>query len=627
MVPSGPTSSVYGRLRLPGMWPDRRPGRGSGAVPANRPADRASTTCSARLETLARIASTSRTRAVSRLATKSPRRGCGVPNSTCRPSARHRAKPPSSSVTRGWPNTRSIHQARGALRLVPDPSYTTTVWSTEMPSACMPTVNWSADGRVCGSPLRGSECASRSNRTAPGMCAAANSAAASRPAPGRYQETSTGRTAGSRSRSASQAVETSAGTDSPPVMRGGLAVGLLEALHELHQRATALDRHGVVDARAHAAGGAMALEPVESGLRRLGDEPRLRLVARAAEADVHDRAALPLDGAPEVPALVEEVVEDARLLRVPLRHPREPARVADPLEHLAHHVDPEGGRGIVERFRLRVRPVLQHRCEVGGRPLDEILPDDHQHDAGGAEVLLGARVDEPVAAHVDRTAVHVARRVGDERHPGGRRRLGAPLGSVDGVVGGEVHVGRRGGIADRRGGRNGEVLPRLARHRLVHRADMLRLGGRPLGPAPGHQVVRRAPLREEVHRHHRELRRRAPLEEEHVILVGNAGEIAALPLRVGDHGVEDLAAMTVLHDPDAAAGDVPDVALRRLQHRLGEDAGSGAEIPDAVAHARLPSMAVRSTLMKWAFPARIASSAAASGGWSRCTRASVALAP
>ena len=40
--------------------------------------------------------------------------GAAGPDSTGRPSARHFGRPPSSTTTRSWPNTRIIHQARAA---------------------------------------------------------------------------------------------------------------------------------------------------------------------------------------------------------------------------------------------------------------------------------------------------------------------------------------------------------------------------------------------------------------------------------------------------------------------------------------------------------------------------------
>lgn len=47
ILPSGVRSESKGTLRAPGMWPPRRPARGSGAVPQNRPLALASTTCEA----------------------------------------------------------------------------------------------------------------------------------------------------------------------------------------------------------------------------------------------------------------------------------------------------------------------------------------------------------------------------------------------------------------------------------------------------------------------------------------------------------------------------------------------------------------------------------------------------
>ena len=41
-----------GTFRLPGMWPDGKPGLGSGSVPWNLPELRASTTCFCRLRVL-----------------------------------------------------------------------------------------------------------------------------------------------------------------------------------------------------------------------------------------------------------------------------------------------------------------------------------------------------------------------------------------------------------------------------------------------------------------------------------------------------------------------------------------------------------------------------------------------
>ena len=53
--PIASTTSANGRLRLPGMWPLFRPGRGSGASPRKRSAGRASTTCAEPLQRRAHL--------------------------------------------------------------------------------------------------------------------------------------------------------------------------------------------------------------------------------------------------------------------------------------------------------------------------------------------------------------------------------------------------------------------------------------------------------------------------------------------------------------------------------------------------------------------------------------------
>ena len=62
-----------------------------------------------------------------------------------------------------------------------------------------------------------------------------------------------------------------------------------------------------------------------------------------------------------------------------------------------------------------------------------------------------------------------------------------------------------------------------------------------LRPDAGHQIVGRAALRQQVHRHHGELERRAALEEQHAVVVRNAGQLAAGLLRLVGDLVEHLA--------------------------------------------------------------------------------------
>ena len=150
-VPSGLKSRSYGRLRLPGMCPPRRPGRGSGSVPAKRPAERASTTWAVRVSRFRRTAprsvtSSGRKRAVNR-------RGAGraSPVSMGRPSSRHFGRPPSSTATRSCPNTRKVHQTRAeATRYLP--AYTTIRSPSPTPRAPTASAKRASPGSMWGSP-------------------------------------------------------------------------------------------------------------------------------------------------------------------------------------------------------------------------------------------------------------------------------------------------------------------------------------------------------------------------------------------------------------------------------------------------------------------------------------------
>jgi hypothetical protein len=119
-------------------------------------------------------------------------------------------------------------------------------------------------------------------------------------------------------------------------------------------------------------------------------------------------------------------------------------------------------------------------------------------------------------------------------------------------------------------------------------AEDFRFLDRLLGPHAGVEIVRRPVWRKQIHRHHRKLQRRPTLEKQHAVIVGNACQRPAVGLRLVEDPIERLAAMAVLHDPDAAAGHVPDRLLRLAEDGLGQHGGAGAEIVDAVGHGSVP---------------------------------------
>ncbi len=72
--------------------------------------------------------------------------------------------------------------------------------------------------------------------------------------------------------------------------------------------------------------------------------------------------------------------------------------------------------------------------------LEQVATDDHHRDADRAEVLLGAGIDHAIAAHIQRFAGDGRAEVGDQRNVAGIGSI-TELDAVDGLVGGDVHVG------------------------------------------------------------------------------------------------------------------------------------------------------------------------------------------
>jgi hypothetical protein len=97
----------------------------------------------------------------------------------------------------------------------------------------------------------------------------------------------------------------------------------------------------------------------------------------------------------------------------------------------------------------------------------------------------------------------------------------------------------------------------------------LRLGDRSLRPVAGVDVVRRAAGRQQVERHRGVLALRAALQEQHLVMRGDAQQRAQVAFRFLGDRHEVGAAMAHFHDGHAGAVPVEQLLLRALEHRLG----------------------------------------------------------
>src|SRR5579863_2431835 len=119
------------------------------------------------------------------------------------------------------------------------------------------------------------------------------------------------------------------------------AVATLEILHEGDERLHALQGHGVVEAGAHAADRAVALETDEPRGLRLAEKGGIELRGRQREGHVHPRAAMLRHRIAVEAGLIDAAVEELRLGAIARRHGLESPLSMQPPQHQAADVPAE----------------------------------------------------------------------------------------------------------------------------------------------------------------------------------------------------------------------------------------------------------------------------------------------
>ena len=194
------------------------------------------------------------------------------------------------------------------------------------------------------------------------------------------------------------------------------------------QRLHAFDRHRVVDRRAHAADRAVALELHHAArLRALEEGVVERLVAQL-ERHVHAASGRRLRHRVACRSALRRGSRRAAaaLAMLCASIAARPPCALQPLEHQAGDVDRVGRRRVEHRVVVGLLLVVEGRRRDRQRLADQVVAHDHDREAGRADVLLRAAVDQAVAAHVDRPRQDVATTC---RPPAARRRCRASSGT------------------------------------------------------------------------------------------------------------------------------------------------------------------------------------------------------
>ena len=251
------------------------------------------------------------------------------------------------------------------------------------------------------------------------------------------------------------------------------------------------------------------------------------------------------------------------------------------LEHLAAAVDRPAVGGVVHGAVVGMGLVAHVDGHLGVDVLaDQILADDDHHHAGGAHVLLHAGVDHAVVGHVAGLAQEHGGLVGHQDVALGVGQL-VPGHAVDGLVLADVHI--VGILGDVQIGAVGDiaVILILGGGGYDDLAVLLSLGNGLLGPCAGLDVDGLAVLHQ-IPRHSRELQRSAALNEQDLVVVGDAHQVAQVSLGFVDDLLENLGAVAHFHDAHAAAAVVHHLVTDFLQHGLRHHSGTGREVVGAI---------------------------------------------
>jgi hypothetical protein len=363
----------------------------------------------------------------------------------------------------------------------------------------------------------------------------------------------------------------------------------LEFLHEAGEGVNGVHADGVVDAGAAAADGAVAFEANHVQGGGFLDELGFEFFAGEAPGDVHDGAEF-VDGAATVVAagVVNGAVELVGFGAVDFLDAGGAAFGEEPAGDEHQDVDAEGGGGVVEGVFLGLRAVLHHGGERFGGTFDEVLADDDEGDAGGAEVFLRAGIDEAELLEVELAREDVAGHVANE----GGRGVGIflDLGAGDGFVGGDVDVGGVGGVVQRVvvGHVGGDFLGGVGED--VDLAYLFGFLDGFAGPCAGVDVVGGLAGAEEVEGDLRELEAGAALEEQDLVVVGRAEEFGHVGEGFGVDGVVGFATVAVFHDGHAGAVEINQLFLGDFEDFEGKRGGAGVEVECSAHENFLPDL-------------------------------------
>ena len=341
----------------------------------------------------------------------------------------------------------------------------------------------------------------------------------------------------------------------------------------------------------------MAFQVVETGGFGSGHHLGVLLLGGGDEGNIHIGAILFPNSAGEELALIQKIVQDRSLFRVPLRHGLQTAVGQQILEHLAAAVDGPAVGGVVERIGVCMGLV----AEIGGNEFrhivpDQILPNNDDGHTGRAYVFLDAGPDQAVFADVAGTGEEHG---GLIRHQNLSLGIGQvmPCGAVDGLVFadinvvciiGNIQIGAVGNVAEILVGGGGDHL---------YLTVALGFGNGLFAPGAGFHIAGHA-IFHQIHGNHGKLHRAAALNEKNFIVFGNVHQRPQIGLGFCQNILKHLGAVAHLHDAHTAAVVIQHLGGDLLQNRLRHHGRAGRKIVNAIVFHRKDSFQTQNYAMR-----------------------------
>ena len=333
----------------------------------------------------------------------------------------------------------------------------------------------------------------------------------------------------------------------------------------------------------------MALQVVHAGSLSFLDELSIQLFGTGCECNVHQRTVFLSNGSVEDLGCLEEVVQNVSLLDVLLQHDFQTADfVLQVLEDLTAAVDGPCVGCVVHGAAVDMCLVGAVCGNLGIQVLtDQVFTDDDNSHTGGTDVLLNTSPDQAVVSNVAGTGQEHGRLVGDQDLTLCVGQLVEccavdclVLADVDVIsVLGDVQIGAVGDVV--------EVLI-LGRSDDLNFAVLLSLGDSLLGPGAGLNVAADAVL-QQVLSNHSELQCAAALDEDNLVVLGNAHQSAQISLCIVDDLLVDLGTMAHLHDAHTAATVVHHLVADLFQDLLRHHSGASGKVKGSVVvHCSVP---------------------------------------